>query len=69
MKIFDFFFKSKITALKAEKFTNYCHVCKTGFNIDEKKVFPIQVQLMYKNEYITGKGYECPNCKNKIIVG
>lgn len=68
MKIFNFL-KKKLTGSKPEKFTNFCHVCHKGFNIDESKVFPIQVQLLFKNEYITGIGYECPHCKNKIIIG
>jgi hypothetical protein len=62
-------FKKKKQVDQTETFTNSCHICKQRFNIDEKKIFPIQVQLMYKNEYITGKGYECPNCKNKIKIG
>ena len=68
MNIFSFFKKSKIFT-KVEKFDTFCPSCKKGINIDESKIFPIQVQLLYKSEFVMGKGYKCPNCGNNLIVG
>jgi hypothetical protein len=75
MKIFNFLkrrvgvqnFKLQLGVTEISGFS--CHYCFKKFDIKENKIFPIQVKLLYKEEYITGKGYVCPHCKKECVIG
>jgi hypothetical protein len=47
-----------------------CHYCHISFVVNPSKdIFPTSVRLLYKDQYITGKGVLCPHCKKTCIFG
>lgn len=47
----------------------WCHHCGHGFTVESKDVFPTSVRLLYKDQFVTGKGVMCPKCKQNSIFG
>jgi hypothetical protein len=72
MKIFDFFKKktevSKLQfQVQPDLFT--CHYCSHQFEVTDKMIFPTSVRLLYKDQFVTGKGVTCPKCHKDCIFG
>lgn len=53
--------------LQPDLFT--CHHCSHRFEVTNKMIFPTSVRLLYKEQYVTGKGVMCPQCKQNSIFG
>ena len=46
-----------------------CHHCQHQFKVQTKDIFPTSVRLLYKDQFVTGKGVMCPMCKQNSIFG
>lgn len=73
MNIFKKIFKTKKEVDIVDKkqcedlFT--CHYCKHQFETTPKMIFPTSVRLLYKDQYVSGKGVMCPKCNEVCIFG
>lgn len=46
-----------------------CHHCGNRFEFQSKDIFPTSVRLLYKDQFVTGKGIKCPKCLKDSIFG
>lgn len=47
-----------------------CHYCGYHFEVNPAKdIFPVSVPILYKNQYVQGKGVKCPECLKDCIFG
>jgi len=46
-----------------------CHYCGNRFEFQSKDIFPTSVRLLYKDQFVTGKGIKCPKCLKDSIFG
>jgi hypothetical protein len=72
MNILNLFRKKTTEAVKEktpEVFNFYCHHCNKGFNVTDLMIFPTSVRLLYKDQYVQGKGVTCPHCHKDSIFG
>ena len=46
-----------------------CHYCQHQFEFQSKDIFPTSVRLLYKDQFVTGKGIKCPKCLKDSIFG
>ena len=56
-----------LESLQPDLFT--CHNCQHQFEVTDKMIFPTSVRLLYKDQFVIGKGVMCPKCKQNSIFG
>ena len=46
-----------------------CYHCHHYFKVTDSMIFPTSVRLLYKDQYVQGKGVTCPKCQKDSIFG
>ena len=66
-------FKKKLPEVTSQQLQGdifYCHYCQHPIDLDKVKIILVEVPVLYiSDNFTTGKGVACPECKKISITG